>query len=118
MDKERQNKPYFHVGKELSNKFPGEELLPDTPKATAMANRAKLIGRQLQGRDGLANWALNYNDSRLPAIFTEIASRRPAIKLKAPRTNAAVTVTQVAGDDVFVKDEETRSHQDLQSGPV
>ncbi|HTN89114.1 MAG TPA: hypothetical protein VL242_35795, partial [Sorangium sp.] len=98
MDKERQNKPYFHVGKELSNKFPGKDVLPEMPKADVMANRAKLIGRQLQGRDGLKNWELNYNGSRFAEIFAEIASRRPPIKLASPRTGGEITLSVRSGD--------------------
>ncbi|WP_434043066.1 MULTISPECIES: hypothetical protein [Sorangium] len=106
MDKERQNKPYFHVGKEMSNNWPGKDVLTDTPKAQAMADRARLVGQQLQGHSGLKNWGLNYNDLSYVDIFTEIASRKPAIKLKSPRTGRDVTL-KVRGQDVIGEGERT-----------
>ncbi|WP_437895102.1 hypothetical protein [Sorangium sp. So ce124] len=99
MDKERQNKPYFHVGKDMSNNWPGSDVLPDVPRANALADRAKLVGQQLQGHPGLKNWGLNYNDVKYVDIFTEIADRKPAVKLKSPRTGREVKL-KVRGQDV------------------
>ncbi|WP_437764412.1 hypothetical protein WMF27_35515 [Sorangium sp. So ce281] len=85
MDKERQNKPYFHVANANSNKFPGSDELDGVAGADEMAEQAKLVGRQLQGRAGLENWTLSYNHNDRLAIFEAISRLESGRTLESPR---------------------------------
>jgi hypothetical protein len=63
VDKERQNKPYFHVGKEKSNRFPESVEGMNDDDAAAAADQNKVVGRQFQGTDSLAVWEQAYGSS-------------------------------------------------------
>jgi hypothetical protein len=85
MDKERQNKTYFHVGKELSNKFPEELEGMDATEAAAIAEQNRRVGRQFQGNDSIGMWKRNY-DLKNRRQETLRAVKDADFELTSPRT--------------------------------
>lgn len=78
MDRERQNKPYLHVAKEVSNQFPGSDLLDGAPnkETDQLAEHCMTLGRLFQGAGSLALWARNYCPP-LPGLVFRFISELP-----------------------------------------
>ena len=78
MDRERQNKPYLHVAKEVSNQFPGSDLLDGAPnkETDALAEHCMTLGRLFQGAGSLALWARNYGPP-VPGLVFRVISEMP-----------------------------------------
>lgn len=74
MDRERQNKPYIHVAKEISNKFPASDFVDGVPnpETDEIAQRCMTIGRLFQGFASLDLWVRNYCVRSPEDIFRDI----------------------------------------------